>query len=112
MLNFFKKNIALIWAKKHVRSTEEFKQNPQKKQEELLLSFVEKASKTLYGREHDFENIHSVKDFQERVPVADYEDLRPYIERVKRGQANILWTDTPEYFAKTSGTTSGSKYIP
>jgi GH3 auxin-responsive promoter. len=112
MLNFLKKNIALIWAKKHVRSTEEFKQNPQKKQEELLLSFVEKASKTLYGREHDFENIHSVKDFQERVPVADYEDLRPYIERVKRGQANILWTDTPEYFAKTSGTTSGSKYIP
>ena len=112
MLNFFKKNIALIWAKKHVRSTEEFKQNPQKKQEELLLSFVEKASKTLYGREHDFENIHSVKDFQERVPIADYEDLRPYIERVKRGQANILWTDTPEYFAKTSGTTSGSKYIP
>src|SRR5690606_38231352 len=68
--------------------------------------------KTLFGREHDFENIHSVKEFQDRVPVADYEDLKPYIERVKKGQANILWTETPEYFAKTSGTTSGSKYIP
>jgi len=53
-----------------------------------------------------------VQEFQKRVPIADYEDLKPYIERVKRGQANILWTETPEYFAKTSGTTSGSKYIP
>ncbi|MBB4806644.1 hypothetical protein HNP38_001940 [Chryseobacterium defluvii] len=112
MLNFLKKKIALTWAKKHVQKAEEFKQNPQKKQEELLLSLVETAKKTLYGREHDFENIHSVKDFQERVPVSDYEDMKPYIERVKKGQANILWTDTPEYFAKTSGTTSGSKYIP
>ncbi len=53
-----------------------------------------------------------MKDFQGKVTVADYEDLKPYIERVKKGQANILWTETPEYFAKTSGTTSGSKYIP
>ncbi|MDH6251895.1 hypothetical protein M2347_001622 [Chryseobacterium sp. H1D6B] len=112
MLNFLKKNAALIWAKKHVQKAEEFKQNAQKNQEDLLLSFIETAKKTLFGREHDFENIHSIKDFQERVRIADYEDLKPYIERVKKGQANILWTDTPEYFAKTSGTTSGSKYIP
>ncbi len=112
MLNFIKKNAALIWAKKHVRKTEEFKKNAEQNQETLLLSLVKTARKTLFGREHDFENIHSVKEFQERVPVADYEDLKPYIERVKRGQANILWTETPEYFAKTSGTTSGSKYIP
>ncbi|MEY8758537.1 GH3 auxin-responsive promoter family protein [Chryseobacterium tongliaoense] len=112
MLNFLKKNIALVWAKKHVQKTEEFKRNSEKDQEELLLSLVNTAKKTLFGREHDFENIRSVKDFQERVSVADYEDLKPYIERVKKGQANILWTDTPEYFAKTSGTTSGSKYIP
>lgn len=112
MLNFIKKNAALIWAKKHVRKTEEFKKNAEQNQETLLLSLVKTARKTLFGREHDFENIHSLKEFQERVPVADYEDLKPYIERVKRGQANILWTETPEYFAKTSGTTSGSKYIP
>lgn len=112
MLNFFKKNAALIWAKKHVQKAEEFKKNAEKNQEELLISLVNTAQKTLFGREHDFENIRSVKDFQDRVPVADYEDLKPYIEKVKRGQANILWTDTPEYFAKTSGTTSGSKYIP
>lgn len=73
---------------------------------------VETAKKTLFGREHNFEDIRSVPDFQEKVRVSDYEDLKPYIERVKRGQANILWTEVPEYFAKTSGTTSGSKYIP
>lgn len=112
MLNFFKKNAALVWAKKHVQKTAEFKKNSEKNQEALLLSLVKTAQKTLFGREHDFENIQSVKEFQEKVPVADYEDLKPYIERVKKGQANILWTETPEYFAKTSGTTSGSKYIP
>ncbi|MDR4953327.1 GH3 auxin-responsive promoter family protein [Chryseobacterium sp. ES2] len=112
MLNFFKKNAALIWAKKHVQKAEDFKKNAEKNQEDLLISLVNTAQKTLFGREHDFENIHSVKEFQDKVPVADYEDLKPYIERVKKGQANILWTETPEYFAKTSGTTSGSKYIP
>lgn len=112
MLNFLKKNVALVWAKKHVQKAEEFKKNAEKNQEDLLLSLVDTAKKTLFGREHDFESIKSVKDFQERVPVADYENLKPYIERVKRGQSNILWTETPEYFAKTSGTTSGSKYIP
>lgn len=112
MLNFFKKKAALIWAKKHVQKAEEFKNNAGKNQEDLLISLVNTAQKTLFGREHDFENIHTVKEFQDRVPVADYEDLKPYIERVKKGQANILWTETPEYFAKTSGTTSGSKYIP
>ncbi|MDR4891394.1 MULTISPECIES: GH3 auxin-responsive promoter family protein [unclassified Chryseobacterium] len=112
MLNFFKKNAALIWAKKHVQKAEDFKKNAEKNQDDLLISLVNTAQKTLFGREHDFENIHSVKEFQDRVPVADYEDLKPYIERVKKGQSNILWTETPEYFAKTSGTTSGSKYIP
>lgn len=112
MVNFLKKKIALLWAKKHVRNAEEFKKNAEHNQEKLLLSLVDTAKKTLFGREHDFENIASVKDFQDKVKISDFEDLKPYIERVKKGQANILWTDVPEYFAKTSGTTSGSKYIP
>ncbi|RMZ61016.1 hypothetical protein D1632_03340 [Chryseobacterium nematophagum] len=112
MLNFLKKKAALIWAKKHVQKAEEFKKNAAKNQEEVLLSLVDTAKKTLFGREHDFENIHTIQEFQEKVPVSDYEDIKPYIERVKKGQANILWIETPEYFAKTSGTTSGSKYIP
>lgn len=84
MLNFFKKNTALIWAKKHVQKAKAFKKDAEKNQEELLLSLVHTAEKTLFGREHDFENIHSLKDFQDRVPVSDYEDLKPYIERVKK----------------------------
>lgn len=112
MLNFLKKNAALVWAKKHVQKAEKFKKTAEKNQEKLLLSLVDTAKKTLFGRTYDFENIKSVKDFQEKVPVADYEDLKPYIEKVKRGQRDILWIETPEYFAKTSGTTSGSKYIP
>lgn len=112
MLNFLKKNAALIWAKKHVQKAEKFKKNAENDQEKLLLSLIDTAKKTLFGRTYDFENIKSVKNFQEKVPVADYEDLKPYIEKVKRGQKDILWIETPEYFAKTSGTTSGSKYIP
>ncbi|MGZ5273916.1 MAG: GH3 auxin-responsive promoter family protein [Kaistella sp.] len=112
MLNFIKKKIALLWAKNHVKNTENFKQNAVEDQEKLLLSLVKTAEKTLFGREHQFESIHTVEDFQNQVKIADYEDLKPYIEKVKKGQRNILWTETPEYFAKTSGTTSGSKYIP
>ncbi len=112
MLNFIKKNIALIWAKKHVKETENFKQNAVEDQEKLLLSLVKTAEKTLFGREHQFENIKNVQDYQNQVKIADYEDLKSYIEKIKKGQRNILWTETPEYFAKTSGTTSGSKYIP
>jgi len=112
MLNFLKKQAALIWAKKSVRKAQDFKLNAEKNQEQLLLSLVRHAEKTLFGRTHGFEEIYSVQDFQNKVPVADYEALKSYIEKVKKGQRNILWTDTPEYFAKTSGTTSGAKYIP
>ena len=112
MLNFIKKNIALIWAKKHIAKTKDFKTNAVKNQEELLLSLVKTAEKTLFGREHQFETIKSIEDFRTNVPIADYEDLKPYIEKIKKGQSKILWPDLPEYFAKTSGTTSGAKYIP
>ena len=66
----------------------------------------------MFGGERNVEKIKNIQDFQSAVQIADYEALKTYIERVKKGQRNILWTETPEYFAKTSGTTSGSKYIP
>ena len=112
MLDFIKKNIALIWARKHTAKTKEFKANAVKNQEELLLSLVKTAEKTLFGREHQFETIKNIEDFRTKVPIADYEDLKSYIEKIKKGQSKILWPDLPEYFAKTSGTTSGAKYIP
>lgn len=112
MLGFLKKTIAKIWSKKHVVKTYDFKTNAVAKQEALLLDLIKTADKTLFGRSHQFETIHSIGDFQKQVPISDYEDLRPYIEKIKKGQAKILWPGLPEYFAKTSGTTSGAKYIP
>jgi hypothetical protein len=107
-----KKNLAKIWAKFYVQKSQDFKENAVLNQQNLLLKLVRTAEKTLFGREHQFENINSIQDFQKQVAVADYEDLKPYIEKVKKGQAHILWPGNPEYFAKTSGTTSGSKFIP
>lgn len=112
MLSFLKKNIAVLWAKKHVKKSMLFKNNAAADQEKMLLAMVSHASRTLFGREHHFENIGSVAEYQQNVPVSDYEDLKPYIEKIKKGQAHILWPGHPEYFAKTSGTTSGTKYIP
>ncbi len=112
MLSIIKRNIALLWAKKHVKKTADFKNNAVTDQQKLLLSLVKTAEKTLFGRLHQFENIRTVADFQRQVPVADYEDLKPFIDKVKRGQRHILWPETPLYFAKTSGTTSGAKFIP
>ena len=112
MLNFIKKKIALIWAIKHIEKSKSFKTNAIQNQQDLLLDLVKTSEKTLFGREHRFETIKSIADFQNNVPIVDYEDLKPYIEKVKKGQSKILWPDLPEYFAKTSGTTSGSKYIP
>ena len=62
MINFIKKNIALIWAKKHVKETQSFKQNAVKDQENLLISLVQTAEKTLFGRTHQFENIKSIQE--------------------------------------------------
>ncbi len=81
-------------------------------QENLLKSLVKSAKNTEFGKEHDFELIQSYDDFKKQVPVRDYEDLKPYIEKIKEGKHNILWKGKPIYFAKTSGTTSGIKYIP
>ncbi len=112
MLHFIKKFTAKTWAKNHVRQSEHFKQNSTQDQENLLISLVNSAEKTLFGRIHQFENIKTIDDFQAQVPVSDYEDFKSYIEKIKKGQAGILWPRTPQYFAKTSGTTSGTKYIP
>ena len=112
MINFLKTKIALLWAKKHIQNAEIYKQNAAADQEKLLFSLLKTAENTLFGKEHHFGEIQSVRDFQEKVPISDYEDLKPYIERIKNGEKDILWTSQPEYFAKTSGTTSGAKYIP
>ena len=81
-------------------------------QEKILQSLLKTASKTEFGKQHHFERIKNYADFVKNVPVRDYEDFKEYIEKIKQGKHNILWKGLPIYFAKTSGTTSGVKYIP
>ncbi|MGB0357146.1 MAG: GH3 auxin-responsive promoter family protein [Flavobacteriaceae bacterium] len=107
-----KQRIARQWAKRAVKNTKKWAQNPIKTQHDVLMSLVHKAKNTAFGRDHDFGNIKSYSDFRDRVPVCDYESLRPYIDQVVLGEADILWPGRPLYFSKTSGTTSGVKYIP
>lgn len=81
-------------------------------QKALFQRLLKKGRSTLFGRRHHFSEIQSVWDFQQAVPVRDYEALRDYIGRIQAGERNVLWPGRPLYFAKTSGTTSGVKYIP
>lgn len=81
-------------------------------QQAIFKTFIKKAANTAFGKDHSFDKIQSYKDFKTVVPLRDYEQLKPYIEKVKQGQPDILWKGKPLYFAKTSGTTSGVKYIP
>lgn len=81
-------------------------------QERLMHSFVEQAKNTVFGKDHDFENIRSYEDFKQRVPLRNYEQLLPYIEKIKAGEKDVLWTGRPAFFGKTSGTTSKTKFIP
>ena len=81
-------------------------------QQSIFQSLIKTAAKTEFGKEHGFEDIKSVEDFAKLVPIRDYEEFKPYIEKIKQGKHNVLWKGQPIYFAKTSGTTSGIKYIP
>ncbi|GAA3983424.1 GH3 auxin-responsive promoter family protein [Mucilaginibacter dorajii] len=81
-------------------------------QQQTFSNLVYQAKDTAFGKEHGFAQINNYEDFKKNVPVHDYEDLRPYIDRVVAGEENVLWPGKPQYLAKTSGTTSGVKYIP
>jgi hypothetical protein len=81
-------------------------------QQKTFTDLVYKAKDTAFGKKHNFAQISNYQDFKNNVPIYDYEDLRPYIDRVVKGEENVLWPGKPAYLAKTSGTTSGVKYIP
>ncbi len=81
-------------------------------QERIFQLLIKTALKTGFGKEHSFEKIKNHADFIKNVPLREYEDFKKYIEKIKRGKHNVLWKGLPIYFAKTSGTTSGIKYIP
>lgn len=77
-----------------------------------MVQLIAQAKDTAFGKANNFENINTYSDFKQTIPIADYEALKPWIEKIKQGEQNVLWPGKPLYFAKTSGTTSGVKYIP
>ncbi len=87
-------------------------QMPVETQHRTLKKLVQKASSTAFGKDHQFEAITSYDTFKKHVPIRDYEGLKPYVDRIIAGERDILWPGVPLYFAKTSGTTSGAKFIP
>ncbi|MGV8168663.1 MAG: GH3 family domain-containing protein, partial [Candidatus Nanoarchaeia archaeon] len=86
--------------------------NPRKVQEKVLLRILKRNQNSLYGRIHNFSSIKSIEEYQGKVPIVSYEDIKPYIERLKNGEKNILTKDKVIYFATTSGTTKAVKLIP
>ncbi len=103
---------AKIFAKRVRKKIEQWAAEPVETQERVFNELLKTARNTAFGKDHDFANIKTHNDFVQRVPIRDYEQLRPYVDRVVAGEEAILWPGKPIYFAKTSGTTSGAKYIP
>ncbi len=92
--------------------TKKWTSNPVQFQKKVFEQLITTAKGTLFGKDHGFDTIKNYEDFKKQVPIRDYEELKPYVEKVLHGKADILWKGRPAYFAKTSGTTSGTKYIP
>jgi hypothetical protein len=103
---------AKLFASKIYYKTQAWANKPIETQQAVFKSLINKAKETQFGADHHFDKIKTVHDFKKNVPVRDYEDLKPYIDKVRMGEKDILWKGKPLYFAKTSGTTSGAKYIP
>ncbi|RKS99431.1 GH3 auxin-responsive promoter family protein [Flavobacterium sp. 123] len=107
-----KSTAAKFFAKKIYNKTQAWVNEPIKTQNKVFLELIQEAKKTQFGIDHHFDTIKSFEDFSKQVPIRDYEELKPYVDRVVKGEPNVLWKGKPLYFAKTSGTTSGAKYIP
>ncbi len=104
--------LAKPFAKIVAKKIKKWASNPVETQEKVFQNLIETGAQTAFGKDHDFGNISTHEDFIEHVPIRDYEALKPYVERVVAGEEDVLWEGKPIYFAKTSGTTSGVKYIP
>lgn len=107
-----KSTLSKIYAFFAVQKIKKWSKNPIITQTLVLDNLIKNATHTAFGKDHNFSSIHSYEDFKKQVPIRDYEGLKDYIERVKSGESNVLWKGIPIYFCKTSGTTSGTKYIP
>lgn len=96
-----------------LKSIEKGRRSPEEQQEVLFTELIKRGCNTAFGKEHKFNEINSVKRFNEQVPLRSYDMFEPYIERIRKGEKNILWDSPIKWFAKSSGTSSSkSKFIP
>lgn len=104
----------IVWGNtKRLHQIDLFRRFPMEVQEETLFKLVERAKNTHFGKQYGFNRIKSVTDFQSRVPLCDYEQLKSYVDQLRKGEQNLLWPGSVKWFAKSSGTTSDkSKFIP
>lgn len=90
-----------------------WRSHPMDSQREVIQNLITSAQYTEFGRKHSFSNLYNIRDFKKAVPICEYNDLKPYIERMMHGEQNLLWNSPVFWFAKSSGTTSEkSKFIP
>jgi len=92
--------------------TKRWSSQPALSQEKIRQSIINRAAHTKFGKDHNFSGINTYEEFKKNIPVRDYEALKPYVDEVILGKPDILWPGKPAYLSKTSGTTSGTKYIP
>ena len=104
--------LSLPFARQVVKKNSKWKKNAVKVQNRLLLSLISQAKNTKFGKDHNFSEISNYSDWKKNIPVRDYEDLKIYVQEIIEGKKDVLWPGRPLYFCKTSGTTSGIKYIP
>jgi hypothetical protein len=103
---------ARLFAQRIYNKTQAWANFPIETQKGVFQNLIQAAKETQFGKDHHFDQIKTFGDFSKQVPIRDYEALKSYMDRVVKGEENILWKGKPLYFAKTSGTTSGAKYIP
>lgn len=107
-----KKWLAKPLAKKARKRIDLWANNPVETQDKVMRYLIDESKNTRFGKDHNFKSISSYSQFKREVPVTDYEGLRSYVDLILEGKSDVLWKGKPIYLAKTSGTTSGAKYIP
>ena len=107
-----KKWLAKPLAKKARKRIDLWANNPVETQDKVMRYLIDESKNTRFGKDHNFKSISSYSQFKKEVPVTDYEGLRSYVDLILEGKSDVLWKGKPIYLAKTSGTTSGAKYIP
>lgn len=111
-MNILTKIVNLFFTSRY-REIERFRQNPVEVQSEQLDYLLRMGRKTEFGREHGLEGVSSLEQFQNAVPITDYESFFPYIDKQRRGEKSIIWPNLIKWYAKSSGTTDAkSKFIP